>query len=261
MKDYPHQPSKIPPRSNCHYDCRPDIPSANNPSYNVVCSNPEALQEVKRPSKSKCGGMCICLSIVVGFILICVMISMAAAAWNTVEVRKVSSSGLNFLQSQLGDLQDANTATNNQLNNFMKIFSGQFPFIPASSCSSISSSSPSGYYWVRASNGSAVRVYCDMTRSCGGVTGGWTRVANLQFQNPSDPCPEGFRERSDSGTRTCGMSSPTSACPSILFDTYGIPYSRVCGKILAHQYGSPDGLRRGENITIDSDYVDGVNNN
>ena len=24
-------------------------------------------------------------------------------------------------------------------------------------------------YWVRASNGSAVRVYCDMTRSCGRI--------------------------------------------------------------------------------------------
>ena len=49
---------------------------------------------------------------------------------------------------------------------------------PVPTCAALPPSSPSGYYWVRASNGSAVRVYCDMTRSCGnGVTGGWTRVA------------------------------------------------------------------------------------
>ncbi len=98
---------------------------------------------------------------------------------------------------------------------------------PASSClqlSLVNSSFPSGYYWVRVSNGSAVRVYCDMTRSCGGVTGGWTRVAFLQFQSGSDPCPDGFRERNDSGIRTCGVDSTTAACPSVLFDTHGIPY-------------------------------------
>jgi hypothetical protein len=58
------------------------------------------------------------------------------------------------------------------------------PSSPAASCASLlafSPTTPSGYYWVRASNGSAVRVYCDMTRSCGGVTGGWTRVAELDI--------------------------------------------------------------------------------
>ena len=39
----------------------------------------------------------------------------------------------------------------------------------AASCAALSPSSPSGYYWVNASKGSAVRVYCDMTRSCGNV--------------------------------------------------------------------------------------------
>ena len=44
--------------------------------------------------------------------------------------------------------------------------------IPTLSCNDLSPSSPSGYYWVSAFNGSAVRVYCDMTRSCGNITGG-----------------------------------------------------------------------------------------
>ncbi len=81
-------------------------------------------------------------------------------------------------------------------------------------------------------------------------------MAYLQFENGSDPCPDGFMERSDSGIRTCGISSTTAACPSILFDTYGIPYSRVCGKVLAYQYSTPDAFASGD--TIDSIYVDGV---
>ena len=32
---------------------------------------------------------------------------------------------------------------------------------------------------MRSSNGSSVHVYCDMTKSCGNVTGGLTRVAIL----------------------------------------------------------------------------------
>ena len=29
--------------------------------------------------------------------------------------------------------------------------------------------------------GSAIRVYCDMTRTCGNITGGWMRVAELDM--------------------------------------------------------------------------------
>ena len=50
------------------------------------------------------------------------------------------------------------------------VFAGEFAELPASSCAALLPTTPSGYYWVSASNGSAVRVYCDMTRSCGGVT-------------------------------------------------------------------------------------------
>ena len=66
---------------------------------------------------------------------------------------------------------------------------GHFPFYLLDSCAALPPSSPSGYYWVRASNGSAVSVYCDMTRSCGGVTGGWMRVAELDMTNSSHQCP------------------------------------------------------------------------
>ena len=50
---------------------------------------------------------------------------------------------------------------------------------PATSCTAIlqfAPSSPSNQYWIRFPNGSVVLTFCDMTRSCGGVTGGWMRV-------------------------------------------------------------------------------------
>ncbi len=55
---------------------------------------------------------------------------------------------------------------------------GQFANNPVSSCAALFPSSPSGYYWVRAYNGSAVHVYCDMNLSCGNITGGWMRQSS-----------------------------------------------------------------------------------
>ena len=45
------------------------------------------------------------------------------------------------------------------------------------------------------SDGSAVSAYCDMTLLCGGVTGGWVRVAELDMTNSSHQCPSGMSHR------------------------------------------------------------------
>ena len=50
-------------------------------------------------------------------------------------------------------------------------------------------SSPSGYYWLRSSNGSRIRVYCDMNKTCGGIAGGWMRVTSLDMRQASSKCP------------------------------------------------------------------------
>ena len=132
---------------------------------------------------------------------------------------------------------------------------GLSPSTSAISCTALPPSSPSGYYWVRASNGSAVRVYCDMTRSCGGVTGGWMRVADLDMTNSSHQCPRGLQQRTDAGRRTCiPMISP--GCSSVNFSA-AEGYSRVCGKIIGYQVGDPDTFGFYSNPTIDS-YIDGV---
>ena len=127
---------------------------------------------------------------------------------------------------------------------------------PALSCNGLSPSSPSGYYWVRALNGSAVRVYCDMTRECGNITGAWTRVKYLDMTNSGQQCPTGFILHSGTDSnRTCVAQS--SNCSSITID---IPstYSNVCGRVLAYQVGTTNAFRSSRNDTIDDVYIDGV---
>ena len=132
-----------------------------------------------------------------------------------------------------------------------------FQFYPAASCAALPPSSPSGYYWVRASNDSAVRVHCDIITSCG--DGDWMRVASLDFSNASTSCPSGLQERVDSGIRTCGIESSEAACPSVILSTSGVEYTKVCGKILAYQFSSPNGFdTHSGSDEIDGNYVDGV---
>ena len=134
---------------------------------------------------------------------------------------------------------------------------GKNEILPAPSCAALPPSSPSGYYWVRASNGSAVRVYCDMTRSCGGVTGGWMRVAELDMTNSSHQCPRGLSQRNHSKPRTCVRDIDLPGCSSILYSTASLSYSRVCGRVIAYQENTTNAFRvRG--LPISSAYVDGV---
>ena len=133
---------------------------------------------------------------------------------------------------------------------------GQIPFYPTTSCAALPPSYPSGYYWVRASNGSAVSVYCDMTLSCGGVTGGWMRVLELDMTNSRHQCPSGLMERNDSpNIRTCVRNEFLGGCSSVELSTANIQYTTVCGRIKAYQFGQVDDF---ESTNINSAYVDGV---
>ena len=123
-----------------------------------------------------------------------------------------------------------------------------------SSCSSLPPSCPSDYYRLRVSNGSAVRVYCDMTLSCGGVTGGWMRVAELNTTNSRQQCPDGLMERADG--RCAGLT--VDGCSSVFYSTQKINYTNVCGRITAYQVGTTNAFGRKSDPTIDSNYMDGV---
>ena len=167
------------------------------------------------------------------------------------------------IEHRLTELEDTENLQNSKIQQIVDAsLTGLHPSFPATSCAALPPSSPSGYYWVRASNGSAVRVYCDMTRSCGGVTGGWMRVAELDMTNSSHQCPSGLRQRTDSNNRTCVRDSDSRGCSSVTFSSATLEYSRVCGKVIAYQFASPDAFaltaRRPSNSSINTYYVDGV---
>ena len=143
---------------------------------------------------------------------------------------------------------------------------GKSPSHPAVSCKEIydyDSNTPSGRYWIEASDGTAVRKSCDMTRTCGGVTGGWMQVTKLDMRISSSRCPSGLRERVHPTKRLCGMGIDGGGCSHVKFVTDGIGYNQVCGKIIAYQYGSTDafgyaGAGTGQPRSVDGNYLDGV---
>ena len=151
------------------------------------------------------------------------------------------------------DAKDSLQEKVNTLNKF-----GLAPRNPANSCAEILQFSPcskSGYYWVSDSTGQPHRVYCDMTRSCGGVTGGWMRVAHLNMTDATHQCPDGLIQRTDSDVRSCAVYSDFGSCSSVLYSSNGVSYSQVCGKILGHHGQTLDGFFSRD---IDSIYLDGV---
>ena len=157
-----------------------------------------------------------------------------------------------------------NSALKNTTQQLQQLMSARYQYasFPLDSCAALSPSSPSGQYWVRTPTGSAALVYCDPTRSCGGVTGGWRRVAELDMANSSQQCPSALRQRNDN-IRTCG-TDPNRDCSSLTFPTDSLSYSKVCGKVRAYQVGFPDSfsdLGDGDSHRsndIDTNYLDGV---
>ena len=122
---------------------------------------------------------------------------------------------------------------------------------------SLSPYSPSGYYNIELANGSSVRMFCNMTFSCGGIRGGWRKIANFDIGHSNRSCPDGLLLRNDSGIRTCGIGSPVTGCASVIFPTYAVSYSKVCGRVQAYQVGSVDAFGS-KNSSLDDNYVDGI---
>ena len=95
---------------------------------------------------------------------------------------------------------------------------------------------------------------------CGG-TWGWRRAVYLDMTDPNTNCPSGWNMTGYS-KRTCGRANSSSlSCDSVFFPVSGGPYSQVCGRIRAYQYGLPDafwGYNNGGQTTTDSAYVCGV---
>ena len=88
-------------------------------------------------------------------------------------------------------------------------------------------------------------------------TGEWTSVANLDMTNSTQQCPPGFKLilRTEPPFRVCGRPDGTVGCVSAVFPVLEREYSRVCGRIIAYQVGSPSGFI---NRDIDRFYVAGI---
>ena len=139
---------------------------------------------------------------------------------------------------------------------------GQSELYPAPSCQVIHNINPistSGYYWVISSNGSGIRVYCEMSKSCGAITGGLTRIAVLNDSTRPEICTGNF-ELAD-WNRRCVKTDPGQGCSEKVFPVMNIEYSHACGTVEGSYEGYPDGFignMRSASTIINDNYVDGI---
>ena len=79
------------------------------------------------------------------------------------------------------------------------------------------------------------------------------------MSDPSAQCPDGWREV-QSPIRTCRRQMDANI-NSVTYTSYGIPYSRVCGRIVAYQFGATEGFLGyidQNQQTLDDAYIDGI---
>ena len=62
----------------------------------------------------------------------------------------------------------------------------------------------------------------------------------MNWTDPENNCPDGLSERVDQNIHTCGISSGTGSCAHLMLSTNQVPYSRVCGRVIAYQDGVTD---------------------
>ncbi len=89
---------------------------------------------------------------------------------------------------------------------------------------------------------------------CG--TGEWHRVAYLNMTDPSQQCPSTWsRKVYNSQFRACGRPDTTTASCPANFYSISRQYSKVCGRVNAIQFATPDAFH---SATINEVYLDGV---
>ena len=116
---------------------------------------------------------------------------------------------------------------------------------------------PSGYYNIWTPQG-VERVYCVMnTANCGNITGGWMRAAYINMTDAANSCPVELTYYTQNSTRICSSNISSGGCTSVNFPTFGVPFTKVCGRALGYQYGHTDAFSTG-NSSIDSHYVEGL---
>ncbi len=98
----------------------------------------------------------------------------------------------------------------------------------------------------------------DSTCRCGQGDNTWTQVGHLDMTNSSQSCPPAWDTINTTNVRGCGRRQTSGgSCDSVFYSTRGMQYSKVCGRIIAYQFGHPEGfIQRINNIS--SYYIHGV---
>ena len=135
---------------------------------------------------------------------------------------------------------------------------------PALSSEEVARSKPHqlpSYQWIKNSTFHPVLVYCTATTHCSSCSQGdigWMRVADFDMSDPNQDCPQGFKQFS-TPTRSCGRTLSSGGCQSMHFKTHGVEYSKVCGRVIGYQAGSPSGFSTPRvSSVIDNAYIEGV---
>ena len=165
------------------------------------------------------------------------------------------------LQSELQFISQSVLEVGFNLQQFINL--GLDPKYPAPSCSALHYSKPympSGDYWLgKASNPGRMHCRMHMDNPNMGGKQGWIQLINLDLTDKSQSCPKGFKLIYQQGKRLCAKTVK-EGCQSIILPTYGIEYSRVCGRASAFQIGTNNAFYRFncEHCTINDPYIDGI---
>ena len=120
----------------------------------------------------------------------------------------------------------------------------------------------SGYFWIKAGNGTTIRVYCDFTSAFSSTAEpGWMRIGNLNMTDPKEDCPTSLSLKTGATKRTCGRGQELPGCSSVFYQTHGLPYQKVCGLVIGYQFSSTNAFFAygyDNAVTLDEYYVDGV---
>ena len=116
---------------------------------------------------------------------------------------------------------------------------------------------PSGHYTLRPPDHTPIcSVYCDMDREeCG--SSGWAQLVSLDLSDLNTTCP-GDWQLITYPIRACSRVTG-DGCDSVVFTAQGHNYTRVCGRVTAHQRGPAYGFWLSQDHgSINFEYLNGV---
>ena len=88
--------------------------------------------------------------------------------------------------------------------------------------------------------------------------GGWIRVAQPNMSEPGVTCPPGLTLQNYNNIDHSLYGRSSSGCASTFFSTYGLNYTKVCGKVRGYQFGDDTASFSHGSNNIDLRYVDGI---